>query len=253
MRGLGSGNPRDQQGVLLAAYDIVFAKGRSAIEAMAVGASVVLCAPGKLGPMVTTENFSSLRPWNFGIRTLAVALNADLLAAELQKYNCEDASQVSRLVRTTCELQSAADHIVDVYQNVLAAGLPACSADRSQVGAHAAEYLECWASRYKSFFHATSQRDHSVSRCNAAEQALAQRDEQLREQQRAVEDRQRWIDRCLAAEQALAQRDEQLREAPAHTADLQSLIGRCGAAAPALAQQSRALPGAQQAPAQPAI
>jgi hypothetical protein len=41
-----------------------------------------------------------------------------------------------------------------------------------------------------------------VGRCNAAEQALAQRDKQLREQQSAVKDHQRWIERCLAAEQA---------------------------------------------------
>jgi hypothetical protein len=201
--GPGSGNLSDQPGVVLAAYDIVFAKERSAIEAMAVGASVVLCAPGKLGPMVTTENFGRLRPWNFGIRTLAMPLDAELLAAELQKYNCEDASRVSHLVRTTCELQSAVDQIVDVYQGVLAAGLPACSADRFQAGAHAAEYLECWASRYKSSFRAISERDHPVTPFNTVEQALAQRGG-LGQELRAESDPdgsnlQRRADRMLSA------------------------------------------------------
>ena len=233
IRGLGIGNPTDQPGALLASYDIVFAKARAAIEAMAVGASVVLCASGKLGPMVTTESFSSLRPWNFGIRTLAMHLDADLVTAELQKYNCEDASRVSHLVRTSCELQSAADQIVDIYQKVLADDLPARCADRSHAGVHAAEYLEHWASRYKSASEVMSERDHWVGRCNVAEQALAQRDQQLRERQSAVEDRQRWIDRCLAAEQALAQ---QLHEQQSVVEDRQRWIDRCLAAEQAQAE-----------------
>ncbi len=265
VRGLNNGNPSDHPGPLLAAYDIVFAKARSAIEAMAVGASVVLCGPDKLGPMVTTENFGSLRLWNFGIRTLAMPLDADLLAAELQKYNCEDASKVSHLVRTTCELQSAADHIVDIYQRVLATDLSARSADRAQSGTPCVEYLERWASKYKSFSQAMSERDYWASRCNAAEQDLAQRDEQLRTQQSAVEDRQQWIDRCLAAEstykssiqaiserdywasrcnvaeQGLAQRDEQLREQQSAVEDRQRWTDRCLAAENTILQNKRLL------------
>jgi hypothetical protein len=241
VRGLGSGKPSDQPGALLAAYDIVFAKARCAIEAMAVGAAVVLCAPGKLGPMVTMENFSSLRPWNFGIRTLAMPLDTDLLAAELQKYNGEDASHVSHLVRTTCELQSATDQIVDIYRKVVAAALPARSADGFQSGSHASEYLERWASQYKSFFNVISERDHWVSRCNAAEQALAQRDEQLREQQPAVEDRKRWIDRCLAAENALLQSQRLLRAETEQTAHLRNLLSERDAEATVLARELRAV------------
>src|SRR5205085_9379000 len=40
--GLGVGRPCERPGELLAAYDIVFAKGRTALEALAVGASVVV-------------------------------------------------------------------------------------------------------------------------------------------------------------------------------------------------------------------
>jgi hypothetical protein len=225
--GLGMGNATDQPGALLSGYDIVFAKARAAIEAMAVGASVILCAAGRLGPMVTTENFRSLRPWNFGIRTLAMPLDADLVAAELQKYNCEDASQVSHLLRTTCELQSAADRIIDIYQSVLTSGLPIRSEGRSQAGAHAAEYLERWAGRYKGFFDVISERDYWVAGYHTAERALAQRDQQL---QLAMEDRQGWSDRCLAAEHALAQCDQQLREQQLTMEDRQSWIDRCLAA-----------------------
>ncbi len=241
VRGIGRGSPGDQPGTLLADYDIVFAMARSAIEAMAVGACVVLCAPDKLGPMVTTDNFSSLRRWNFGIRTLDMSLNADLLAAELQKYNCEDAFEVSQLVRANCELQAAADQIVDVYQRVLAAGLSDSSADRFQAGAHAAEYVECWTSRYKSFFHARSERDHWLSRYNSAGQALAQRDEKLRRQQAELEDRQHWIDRCLAAESTLLQNQRLLRAETEQMADVLTLLRRRDAEAAVVAQELRAI------------
>src|SRR5262249_29645730 len=84
--GLANGNATAEPAALLARYDIVFAKARSAIEAMAVGAAVVLCAPNRLGPMISTKNFALLRPWNFGIRTLGRPLDVDLVAEELSNY-----------------------------------------------------------------------------------------------------------------------------------------------------------------------
>ena len=105
VRGLGNGNPTARPGDLFAAYDIVFAKARSAIEALAVGAAVVLCAPGRLGPMVTSGNFAALRQWNFGIRTLDRPLDVDLVAKEFGKYDSADAARVSQLTREACELQ----------------------------------------------------------------------------------------------------------------------------------------------------
>jgi hypothetical protein len=246
--GLGIGKPSDQPGALLAPYDIVFAKARTAIEAMAVGASVVLCAPGKLGPMVTMDNFSALRPWNFGIRTLTMPIEADLVTAELQKYSSQDAFQVSQLVRTTCELQSAADHVVNIYQKVLAGHPPTRSADRSQAGAHAAEYLERWASRYKSFFHLKSERDHLaedrqrwMERCLAAEHALAQRDQQVRERQSIAEDRQRWIDRCVAAENAVLHNQRLLHAEAQQAAHVRNLLRQRDTEAIGLAQELRAV------------
>ena len=46
---------------VLGRYDIVFAKAKAAMEAMAVGAAVVLCDFGGVGPMVTWADFDRLR------------------------------------------------------------------------------------------------------------------------------------------------------------------------------------------------
>ena len=68
--GAGTGNVTPAPEQLLLQYDLVFAKGRSAIEAMAVGCAVVLCDASGMGPMVTMADYRALREWNFGARTL---------------------------------------------------------------------------------------------------------------------------------------------------------------------------------------
>ncbi len=110
--GLGTGNPEPNPGPVLARYDVVFAKARIAIEAMGVGAAVLLCNPGRLGPMVTAQNFDSLRQLNFGIRTLSRPFDVELIAAELRRYDAADAAAVSMRVREECGLGPAVDHIV---------------------------------------------------------------------------------------------------------------------------------------------
>jgi hypothetical protein len=187
VRGLGNGNPTARPGSLLAAYDIVFAKARSAIEGLAVGAAVVLCAPGRLGPMVTSENFASLRQWNFGIRTLDRTLDVELAAAEIGRYDSADAAKVSELARDACELQPAVDRILDLYRRVLDAGK--CeAADHSRGYASAAEYLERWAPVYKNHFGIMQDRDLWLDRCRAAEQALVERERRLVESSRAAKE-----------------------------------------------------------------
>src|SRR4029079_8032843 len=53
---------------LLSKYDLVFAKARCALEALAVGAAVILCDAAGSGPIVTTAELDRLRCGNFGIR-----------------------------------------------------------------------------------------------------------------------------------------------------------------------------------------
>ena len=71
--GIASGRPVTEPEKLLPAYDLVFAKGRAALEAMAVGAAVMLCDASGAGPLITSEDLDRLRPLNFGIRTLRLA------------------------------------------------------------------------------------------------------------------------------------------------------------------------------------
>ena len=120
MRGLRSGNPTNAPQELLPHYDIVFAKARAAIEAMAVGCAVVLCDAAGLGPMVNTTNFSTLRPNNFGLRTLVGKLTVENIARAIQTYDPTDAARVCDLVRREANMNDAVDEIVRLYSEVIA-------------------------------------------------------------------------------------------------------------------------------------
>jgi hypothetical protein len=70
VRGAYSGNVTNTPETELLQYDLVFAKGRSAMEALTCGCAVLLCGVEGIGPAVTLDNFDELRTWNFGRRLL---------------------------------------------------------------------------------------------------------------------------------------------------------------------------------------
>ena len=120
MRGLASGNPTKEPQDLLQHYDIVFAKARAAIEAMAVGCAVVLVDAVGLGPMVTMANFTRLRPNNFGFRTLVDEPTVENIARTIQRYDATDAAGVRDLVRNEANMSDAVNKIVRIYEEVIA-------------------------------------------------------------------------------------------------------------------------------------
>jgi len=124
--GLKAGNVCAHPEAVLGGYDLVFAKARSALEALAVGAAVVLCDAAGVGEMVTTNNLDRLRPLNFGIRALREAVSAEALAREIARYDANDAAEVSRRIRATAGRDAVIDELVSIYQEVLAesAGRP---------------------------------------------------------------------------------------------------------------------------------
>jgi glycosyltransferase involved in cell wall biosynthesis len=117
--GYGAGNVSAAPELLLRDYDLVFAKGRSALEALAVGAAVILCDAIGAGEMVTTENVEHLRPLNFGLRALARTLSVAALSKEIARYDATDASQVSQLIRARCGKESALDELLALYNEVI--------------------------------------------------------------------------------------------------------------------------------------
>jgi glycosyltransferase involved in cell wall biosynthesis len=104
---------------VLADYDLVFAKARCALEALAVGTAVILCDAVGSGPLVTTAELDRLRRLNFGIRALSEKVDADLLFQQIARYDPADATEVSRRIRSTSDLGAVVDDAVALYQEVI--------------------------------------------------------------------------------------------------------------------------------------
>ena len=117
--GSDSGNVSAQPENVLGQYDIVFAKARCALEALAVGNAVVLCDTVGVGPMVTTVEIDRLRRLNFGIRTLDRDVEPEVLQREIARYDAQDAAEVSRRIRTTAGRHEALDQITVLYRDVV--------------------------------------------------------------------------------------------------------------------------------------
>jgi hypothetical protein len=109
------GRPEEELG----AYDLVFAKARCALEAMAIGTAVILCDARGIGGMVTTENWDRLRGLNFGGRTLHGFLRPDVIAREIDRYNPGDTALVTQRTRAKAGLDDALAQLVAWYQEVI--------------------------------------------------------------------------------------------------------------------------------------
>jgi glycosyltransferase involved in cell wall biosynthesis len=104
---------------VLGSYDVVFAKGRSALEALAVGCSVIVCDIGRLGEMVTSQNVQSLRLLNFGVRTIQQPLTEEGLLRQLMLYQAHDMPVVRQYIRQNADFDAYFQQILALYEDVL--------------------------------------------------------------------------------------------------------------------------------------
>jgi hypothetical protein len=118
----------------LGEFDLVFAKAKAALEAMSVGAAVILCDAVGAGPMVTTANLDQLRRINFGMRALIHPVTPEFLGAEIARYDAADAAAVSRSVREAHGTDTMVDELCSLYEEVVAEH--AASGSHSSPGSH---------------------------------------------------------------------------------------------------------------------
>lgn len=118
--GEAHGNPTDSPETLLQDYDLVFAKGRAALEALTVGCAVILADAAGSGPFVTDANFDRLRSRNFGIRELQNPHDVAWYGREIAAYAACDAACVSARARASAGLESAVDRLLAIYAAAMA-------------------------------------------------------------------------------------------------------------------------------------
>lgn len=105
---------------MLVAHDLVFATGRSAIEALCAGSAVVTCDANGLGGLVTPENYDSFRRHNFALRSLIQPVTARTVGIAMDAYDPRGAEAVSRRIRPDADLEAYLDGLVALYREAMA-------------------------------------------------------------------------------------------------------------------------------------
>ncbi len=150
--GAGVGRPCDRPERVLGNYDIVFAKARAALEAMAVGTAVILCDMGKMGAMVTMSEVDKFRTANFGIRVRQEPVSVDLLVREIKRYDAYDAALVSQHIRQTAGHENVIEEIISIYHEISKEKSDLNGAfDPSESGA-VSDYLHWLSPRFKEYY-----------------------------------------------------------------------------------------------------
>jgi glycosyltransferase involved in cell wall biosynthesis len=137
------GTASDHPETILPEYDLVFAKARCALEAMAVGNAVVLCDFAGVGPYVGEAHFDAMRRKNFGYALLTQPLSAEALLAQIARYDAGDAAALSARVRAEASLSKAAARWESIYLEVLS-NFDVAQVDRVYESHAACAYLSRW-------------------------------------------------------------------------------------------------------------
>lgn len=132
----GASHPQPER--IIGGSDIVFAKGKAALESLAAGCAVIVCDCDGLGPMVSSENFAEARRQSFGTPCMSSPVTAAEVSKRLAAYDAADAARVTATVRSTCSLAATVDRLEQVYQWALS--LPV-RVDASEIALFASRFL----------------------------------------------------------------------------------------------------------------
>jgi glycosyltransferase involved in cell wall biosynthesis len=104
---------------VLRSSDLVFATGRSALEALAVGCAVVVADSTGLGGLVTTDRLEQMRAANFALRVLTEPITVEAVLAEVELYEPDDAARVSKVIRAEASLDQQLDTFEALYETII--------------------------------------------------------------------------------------------------------------------------------------
>lgn len=108
----------------LGRYDVVFAKARCALEALASGCAVVLADRAGIGALVSADNVAELRDWNFGFRCLQSPLTAAAIEQRLGLVDLPRSFELAERLRPAISLDHALDRYAELYAAAIDEGAP---------------------------------------------------------------------------------------------------------------------------------
>lgn len=104
---------------ILGDYDIVFAVGKCAVEAMAVGCAVIPAYPGTaIGEMVSLRNVRGSRRRNFA-QCMRYAAETPRIVAEINKYDPAKVLKVTQFIRKYSSLEYGVENYLKLYDKTI--------------------------------------------------------------------------------------------------------------------------------------
>jgi hypothetical protein len=103
----------------LARHDIVFASGRSAIDAIACGCAVMVLGRNTCAGMVTPDNLQRWREANFSAAANLPPAEAGELQAALAAFDARAVAEVTRCLRKEADSTRVVDQIIGIYGRVI--------------------------------------------------------------------------------------------------------------------------------------
>ncbi len=119
--GHGYGNGVENPELVLPDYDLVFAVGRSALEAMACGCAVIPVVPGLAGTLIVPETLDHWSDLNFSPRYFRTAqhVSPGWLQEQIAGYSAEKNAQTTARIRKDWSLENAGRHYEALYERAV--------------------------------------------------------------------------------------------------------------------------------------
>jgi glycosyltransferase involved in cell wall biosynthesis len=117
--GAGMGNAVSDAGALLAGYDLVFAKGKAALEALYTGCAVIVCDEPGIGDLVTPGNLDDLRRRSFGYSCMPDPISPETVGQRLDQWDRSPLQAAATLARDSISLDATVDALVEVYESAI--------------------------------------------------------------------------------------------------------------------------------------
>ena len=114
-----AGRGTERTAVELAAFDLVFATGRMALEAASIGCAVIVCDDLGFAGLLTHARLSAWRQLNFGAGLLTAPPTLESLRDAIAGYNPDDAAAVTVRLRAEATLDAWMARHLAVYDAAL--------------------------------------------------------------------------------------------------------------------------------------
>jgi hypothetical protein len=109
---------------ILPDYDVVFAAGRSAIEAMASGCAVIPVSAEQSADWICPDNFADLAMRNFTAEVHTPPIDLQHIISELRRITPDQTLAITQLIRQEATIDRTTDILISAYTSAISQPLP---------------------------------------------------------------------------------------------------------------------------------